>query len=94
VLRVPLTLRYFVSDGAWRGRSRSSRAPEVGSARRRARLIAREGASVVVADINRTEAERVAAEIGGAVVAEVDVSDESERCSGWSRTAVEAFGGP
>src|SRR6266487_2201363 len=42
-----------------------------------ARLMAREGASVVVADINGAAAERVADEIGGAVAAAVDVSDES-----------------
>src|SRR5437868_2681196 len=41
-----------------------------------ARLMGREGASVVVADINRTEAERVAGELRSAVAAEVDVSDE------------------
>src|SRR5439155_24746562 len=42
-----------------------------------ARLMAREGASVVVADIDGSAAERVAGELGSAVVAEVDVSDES-----------------
>ena len=42
-----------------------------------ARLMAREGASVVVADINGTEAERVAGELGSAVAVEVDVSDEA-----------------
>ena len=41
-----------------------------------ARLMAREGASVVVADINGTEAERVAGELASAVAAEVDVSNE------------------
>jgi NAD(P)-dependent dehydrogenase (short-subunit alcohol dehydrogenase family) len=35
-----------------------------------ARMMAREGASVVVADINGSAAERVAGEIGGAVAAE------------------------
>ena len=58
-----------------------------------ARLMAREGALVVVADINRTEAGRVAAEIGGdAVVAEVDVSAESSVIQ-MVETAVESFGG-
>jgi NAD(P)-dependent dehydrogenase (short-subunit alcohol dehydrogenase family) len=57
-----------------------------------ARLMAREGASVVVADISRSEAERVAAEIGGAVVAEVDVSDEVSVIR-MIEIAVESFGG-
>ncbi len=42
-----------------------------------ARLMAREGASVVVADINRSAAERVSGELASAVAAEVDVSDEA-----------------
>jgi NAD(P)-dependent dehydrogenase (short-subunit alcohol dehydrogenase family) len=42
-----------------------------------ARLMAQEGASVVVADIDVAAAERVAGELGSAVVAEVDVSEES-----------------
>jgi NAD(P)-dependent dehydrogenase (short-subunit alcohol dehydrogenase family) len=41
------------------------------------RLMAHEGASVVVADINRSAAERVARDLENAEVAEVDVSDES-----------------
>src|SRR6266545_3838851 len=57
-----------------------------------ARLMAREGASVVVADINGTEAERVAGELGNAVAAEVDVSDESSVVR-MVETAVESFGG-
>src|SRR6266446_1490842 len=57
-----------------------------------ARLMAREGASVVVADINRTEAERVAGELAGAVAAEVDVSDEPSVVR-MVETAVESFGG-
>src|SRR5260221_3237711 len=57
-----------------------------------ARLLAREGASVVVADINRTEAERVASELGNAVAAEVDVSDEQSVVR-MIETAVESFGG-
>jgi NADP-dependent 3-hydroxy acid dehydrogenase YdfG len=39
--------------------------------------MAREGASVVVADINGSAAERVAGELAHAAVAEVDVADES-----------------
>src|SRR5437764_4287008 len=57
-----------------------------------ARLMAREGASVVVADINGTEAERVAGDLGGAVAAEVDVSDEPSVVR-MVETAVETFGG-
>src|SRR5258706_12803423 len=57
-----------------------------------ARLLAREGASVVVADINRTEADRVASELGNAVAAEVDVSDEQSVVR-MIETAVESFGG-
>ncbi len=57
-----------------------------------ARLMAREGASVVVADINGTEAERVAAELDRAVAAEVDVSDEPSVVR-MVETAVESFGG-
>jgi NAD(P)-dependent dehydrogenase (short-subunit alcohol dehydrogenase family) len=57
-----------------------------------ARLMAREGGSVVVADINGTEAERVTGELAGAVAAEVDVSDESSVVR-MVETAVESFGG-
>src|SRR2546423_313942 len=57
-----------------------------------ARLMAREGASVVVADINGTEAERVAGELGSAVAAEVDVSGEPSVIR-MIETAVESFGG-
>jgi len=57
-----------------------------------ARLMADEGASVVVADIDGSAAERVAGELGGAVVAEVDVSDESSVVR-MVETAVESFGG-
>src|SRR5437764_7792320 len=57
-----------------------------------ARLLAREGASVVVADINGTEAERVAAELGSAVAIEFDVSDEASVVR-MVETAVESFGG-
>ena len=51
-----------------------------------------EGASVVVADIDGSAAERVAGELGSAVVAEVDVSDESSVVR-MVETAVESFGG-
>jgi len=54
-------------------------------------LMAREGASVVVADINGTEAERVAGELESAVAAEVDVSDEPSVVR-MIETAVESFG--
>jgi NAD(P)-dependent dehydrogenase (short-subunit alcohol dehydrogenase family) len=57
-----------------------------------ARLMALEGASVVVADLNRSEAERVAGELKNAVVAEVDVSDEASVVR-MIDTAVEVFGG-
>jgi NAD(P)-dependent dehydrogenase (short-subunit alcohol dehydrogenase family) len=57
-----------------------------------ARLMAREGASVVVADLNRSEAERVAGELGAAVAVEVDVSDEAG-VARMIETAVQAFGG-
>jgi len=52
----------------------------------------REGASVVVADINGAEAERVAGELRSAVAAEVDVSDEPSVVR-MVETAVESFGG-
>ncbi len=57
-----------------------------------ARLMAREGASVVVADINRSAAERVAGELPSAVAAEVDVSDEPSVVR-MVETAVASFGG-
>src|SRR3954467_15559007 len=57
-----------------------------------ARLMAREGASVLVADIDGTEAERVAGELASAVAAEVDVSDEPSVVR-MVETAVESFGG-
>jgi NAD(P)-dependent dehydrogenase (short-subunit alcohol dehydrogenase family) len=56
-----------------------------------ARMMAREGASVVVADINGSAAERVAGEIGNAVAAEIDVSDESSVVR-MIETALESFG--
>jgi NAD(P)-dependent dehydrogenase (short-subunit alcohol dehydrogenase family) len=58
-----------------------------------ARVMAREGASVVVADINGAAAERVASEIGGsAVAAEIDVTNESSIVR-MIEMAVESFGG-
>src|SRR3954471_22496217 len=58
-----------------------------------ARLMVHEGASVVVADINRSAAERVVSELGSsAVVAEIDVSDEPSVVR-MVETAVESFGG-
>jgi NAD(P)-dependent dehydrogenase (short-subunit alcohol dehydrogenase family) len=56
-----------------------------------ARLMSREGASVVVADIDGSAAERVAGELDSAVVAEVDVSDEASVVR-MVATAVESFG--
>jgi hypothetical protein len=47
---------------------------------------------VVVADINGTEAERVAGDLGSAVAAEVDVSDEPSVVR-MVETAVDSFGG-
>jgi NAD(P)-dependent dehydrogenase (short-subunit alcohol dehydrogenase family) len=57
-----------------------------------ARLMAREGASVVVADINAAAAERVAGELGSAIAVEVDVSDEPSVMR-LIEKAVESFGG-
>jgi NAD(P)-dependent dehydrogenase (short-subunit alcohol dehydrogenase family) len=57
-----------------------------------ARLMAREGALVVVADLNRVQAERVAADLDAAVPVEVDVSDESD-VKRMVETAVQSFGG-
>ena len=54
--------------------------------------MAREGALVVVADLNGAEAERVAGELEAAVPFEVDVSDE-ESVVRMVETAVESFGG-
>ena len=54
--------------------------------------MAREGALVVVADLNRVEAERVAGELDAAVPVEVDVSDE-EAVERMIETAVRTFGG-
>jgi NAD(P)-dependent dehydrogenase (short-subunit alcohol dehydrogenase family) len=57
-----------------------------------ARLMAREGALVVVADLNRVEAERVAGELDVATPVEVDVSDEGDVIR-MIETAVHSFGG-
>jgi NAD(P)-dependent dehydrogenase (short-subunit alcohol dehydrogenase family) len=43
-----------------------------------ARLMVREGAAIVVADVNLAEAERVASELDAALPLRVDVSDEAE----------------
>jgi NAD(P)-dependent dehydrogenase (short-subunit alcohol dehydrogenase family) len=57
-----------------------------------ARAMAREGASVVVADINGPAAEHVAGELPNAVAAEVDVSDESSVVR-MINVAIDTFGG-
>jgi NAD(P)-dependent dehydrogenase (short-subunit alcohol dehydrogenase family) len=57
-----------------------------------ARLMAREGALVVVADLDRVEAERVAGELDAAMPVEVDVSDEEDVVR-MIDTAVQSFGG-
>jgi len=56
------------------------------------RLMAQEGASVVVADIDGRAAGRVAGEVTGAVAVQVDVADESS-VVGMVEAAVESFGG-
>ena len=57
-----------------------------------ARVMAREGALVLVADLDRAEAERVAGELDQAVPIEVDVSDEAA-VARMIETAVQSFGG-
>jgi len=57
-----------------------------------ARLMALEGALVVVADLNREQAERVAADLEAAVPVEVDVSDEGS-VEHMIQAAVQSFGG-
>jgi NAD(P)-dependent dehydrogenase (short-subunit alcohol dehydrogenase family) len=57
-----------------------------------ARLMAREGGSVVVADIDRSATERVASELPKAVAVEVDVSSEASVARMVER-AVNEFGG-
>ena len=57
-----------------------------------ARLMAHEGAAVVVADINQAEAERVASGLDRALAIEVDVSDESSVTRMIER-GVASFGG-
>jgi NAD(P)-dependent dehydrogenase (short-subunit alcohol dehydrogenase family) len=57
-----------------------------------ARLMAREGASVVVADLNRVEAERVVGELDAAIAVEVDVSKE-ESVIHMIDSAIDSFGG-
>src|SRR6476659_9398718 len=56
-----------------------------------ARLMAREGALVVVADLNREQAERVAVDLDAAVPVEVDVSDEGS-VERMIQAAVQSFG--
>ena len=58
-----------------------------------ARLMAREGASVVIADLSREQAERVADDLGAAAVpVEADVSDEAS-VERMIEAAVRSFGG-
>jgi NAD(P)-dependent dehydrogenase (short-subunit alcohol dehydrogenase family) len=57
-----------------------------------ARLMVREGAAIVVADVNLAEAERVASELDAALPLRVDVSDEAEVVR-MIEAAVAAFGG-
>ena len=57
-----------------------------------ARLMAREGASVVVADIDLSAAQRVAGDLNNAVAVEVDVSDESG-VARMVQAAIDSFGG-
>jgi len=57
-----------------------------------ARLMGREGASVVVADINKSAAERIAGDIDNAVAVEADVSDESSVIR-MIETAIDSFDG-
>jgi NAD(P)-dependent dehydrogenase (short-subunit alcohol dehydrogenase family) len=57
-----------------------------------ARLLGREGASVVVADLNRAAAERVTNDLDAAITVEVDVSEE-ESVVHMIEAAVDSFGG-
>jgi NAD(P)-dependent dehydrogenase (short-subunit alcohol dehydrogenase family) len=57
-----------------------------------ARLMAREGAAVVVADIDRAAAERVTSELASAVAAG-SMSRTSRVSRRWVDVAVESFGG-
>lgn len=52
--------------------------------------MAREGAKVVIADINKKQAEIVASEVGGLAL-EVDVTDESQ-LAGMIKTVIDKFG--
>src|SRR5581483_5461459 len=56
-----------------------------------ARLMATEGARVVVADLDRAQAERVAVDLAGATPVEVDVSDE-EAVVRMIEAAIQSFG--
>jgi NAD(P)-dependent dehydrogenase (short-subunit alcohol dehydrogenase family) len=55
-------------------------------------LMAREGASVVVADLDRKQADRVAGDLDAAMPVEVDVSDEKS-VERMIKAAVQVFGG-
>jgi NAD(P)-dependent dehydrogenase (short-subunit alcohol dehydrogenase family) len=57
-----------------------------------ARLMAREGASVILADINQPAAERVAGDLANAIAVEADVSVESS-VARMVEAAVDTFGG-
>jgi NAD(P)-dependent dehydrogenase (short-subunit alcohol dehydrogenase family) len=57
-----------------------------------ARLMAREGAAVVIADLNWEEAERVAGELESAIAVQVDVSEEASVVR-MIQAAAESFGG-
>jgi NAD(P)-dependent dehydrogenase (short-subunit alcohol dehydrogenase family) len=57
-----------------------------------ARLMAREGAMVVVADLDSEQAERVAGDLEAAVAVQVDVSDEGS-VERMIQAAVQSFGG-
>src|SRR6478609_2881803 len=57
-----------------------------------ARLMAREGASVVIADLSREQAERVADDLDAALPVEADVSDETS-VERMIQAAVRSFGG-
>ena len=70
-------MTYFRSIGRLEGKVAIVTGAGSGIGEATARLMAHEGASVVVADINARAAERVAGELPSAVAAEVDVSDES-----------------
>ena len=57
-----------------------------------ARLLGREGAHVVIGDVDETELTRVGTELPGAVTAVTDVADAGS-VDALARTAIDAFGG-